>query len=693
MDRLQTHTFSQASEGDIASARSSLLIAAQSGDPSGLIVAERMFADLSTSASLCGSSAIADLLEECRRRVASVVETGSVDPTSVYQVLDAVTQVEAALLDEHLDGGDFASDVDELVDLSFGERVSARDEGQIAVEEFEIDDETFEIFRAEADELLATMAENLGALIASPEDSNALWEIRRSAHTFKGAAGIVGLKEASEIAHRMEDLLDKLVEVKRGATPEIIELIDATVKCLNDISSSREFGDNGLELKYDIAMRSVVDTAKQRRTEDLSRSSAASEPAGGTDGTAAMRQTQAPIVRVSLERLDELLRLSSALQINRSALAERLNIDLPTAGGTELEKLSELLSIQREIAVELHEKLKSIRMVRFGMLETRLTRTVHITSLDEGKKAVLEIVDPDVEIDTQVIDALVEPLLHLLKNAVVHGIESPETRRMIGKPEKGTIRIRVETDGTMLALAVTDDGAGISIPKLKERSIAAGITDRSLIEQMPDSEALMLIFDRGLTTADRIDLNAGRGVGMSIVKESVEARGGTVIVESKPQRGTEFTLIIPLRSEGPTAKELVEDTSNPAPTESPLVLVVDDSPSIRRHNVRLIESHRCRVITANDGAEALELLLSGQFEPDLIISDVEMPNLDGWELLEYVKTDENFGHIPVVMVTSLSGEEHLKRADDLGADAFLAKPLTSEALECELARLCQLAIA
>jgi len=163
---------------------------------------------------------------------------------------------------------------------------------------------------------------------------------------------------------------------------------------------------------------------------------------------------------------------------------------------------------------------------------------------------------------------------------------------------------------------------------------------------------------------------------MSIVKESVEARGGSMTVESEQQQGTKFTMRMPVTLASPPASEPEPPVEIP-----PLVLVVDDSQSIRRMTAKIVEDAGLRAITAASGADALELLLNGEWEPDLILSDVEMPVMDGWAFLEYVKTDENFGHIPVVMVTSLDAPQFKQKAFGLGASDYLVKPFSSAELE------------
>lgn len=685
MDRENLQTFLTTAEGDLASVRNRLIIVAQTADASELVGLRRNLARLETSAIANEMTAVAQLCSTAGASLDNLSTMKIVSPEAVYAVLDVVGQIEAAIWRVPMQSDEFLTDIAEFIDASFEEfmpRKAGIAEPAWEAEEFDIDEETLDIFRCEAEELLASITNNLRTLATAPGDQNALWDIRRNAHTFKGAAGIVGLKKASAIAHRMEDLLDRVVETRSEAAPQVIDLLDTWAIRLSSIVAEKDFGQNldYLEKQYSDVMSSLsvgADGETPASGDGLPHSAA--PPRADT-----IKSTTTPIVRVSLERLDDLIKMSRSLLINRSAIAERFGV---FKGGTGFDveafaKLEVLLDAQRYLTDEIQAQLLQIRMVKFGTLETRLSRAVNVTCQDEGKRAVVEIVNGDVEIDTQIIDALIEPLLHLLKNAVVHGIELPETRRLIGKPEKGNISIRLEADMDSIIMSVTDDGGGISVPKLKERAIANKIIDEEAGAAMTDHDAMQLIFDRGLTTAEKIDLNAGRGVGMSIVKESVESRGGTVLIESESQRGTSFTILMPLAStrHEQTVTSSLRTAEQTADSPPPVVLVVDDSASIRRQTSSLIESAGLRAITANNGAEALELLLSGDWEPDLILSDVEMPQIDGWDFLEYVKSDKNFGHIPVVMVTSLNAEAHRLRAINLGAADYLIKPLDQKNL-------------
>ena len=675
MARDNTHSFIQTAGDSLASIRSSLLIAAQTCEIPNFSSARGSLARLETEATENSMPTVAGLAVECGNSLSVLQANEFASPETVYAALDLIALIEAELFQAPLRSDDFLLDIAGFVDDSFRSMSPPAATAQPAEprEEFEIDEETLDVFRSEADELLTNMAGSLSALQTSPTDQGAIWEIRRCAHTFKGAAGIVGLKDACRIAHQMEDLLDRLVETRFEAGPRILDFLQRAVARLDAAILSKASDEGDLEKSYKQAMSLLEFDASNVQT--VRSTPADTGIKSQSDVPVRDLTASTPIVRVSLERLDELIRIAGQLVASRTTLfGELSHFDHSVNDGPRIEAL---LETHQNLTDEMHAKLLRIRMVKFGTLETRLNRAVHATCLDEKKKAVIEIANGDVEIDTQIIDALIEPLLHLLKNAVVHGIEMPETRRLIGKHEQGKIEVCVKADNEFLTLSVIDDGGGISLPKLKSKARATGIISADEAVRMDDQAVTELIFARGLTTADKLDLNAGRGVGMSIVKQCVESRGGTLTVESQPQLGTSFTIRMPnsvAKSVEPAARPSALLPSVVTETLPPLVLIVDDSSSIRRRTAKFVEDTGYRVITARDGAEALELLLSGVWEPDLIISDVEMPQIDGWAFLEYVKTDANFGHIPVVIATSLEADSHRQRAYDLGASDYLIKP-------------------
>jgi len=661
MDRENYQKLIDAAERELAAVRGSLLIAAQSVEKPDLTAVARGLDALCNAAG--GAVEISTLIDDCRTALDAI----DGQPDTIYRALDRVSAIEAAILDIPLSSGEFLNDIESLIDASFGSIETAETESCASVETFEIDEETLEIFTAEARGLLAGIGGCLGRLSSSPGDQNVVWKIRRSVHTLKGTAGIVGLGEACRIAHRMEDLLDRMVDIGGEVSPAVLDLLSSTTSALELIVAGQTFNDStGLDDRYARLMSSIVSTRPESSPQSVSGSPSVNSEVE--------KNLPAPIVRISLDRLDELIKLSLSLLINRSALAEAVE-------SGDVSKLHTILGAQHTLTNEIHSQLQRIRMVKFATLETRLGRAVTGTCVDENKKAMVDIKGGETEIDTQLLDVLIEPLLHLLKNAVVHGIEPPATRRLIGKPERGKVSISVEATRNAVTISVADDGAGISTLRLRQKAIESGVLSEDQANVLTESETTDLIFHRGLTTASKLDLNAGRGVGMSIVKESIESRGGTITIDSESQRGTTFTIQSPLVV---PSREKSETRPSNGVEANALVLVVDDSDSVRRHNARLVEDANLRVITASDGSEALELLLSGTVEPDLILSDVEMPQIDGWTLLEYLKMDDNLGHIPVVMVTSLDSDRHRQRAIDLGASDYIVKPLTAENFEAAM---------
>src|SRR5690606_36382718 len=223
-----------------------------------------------------------------------------------------------------------------------------------------------------------------------------------------------------------------------------------------------------------------------------------------------------PIVRVSLERLDDLIQLATKLASNNEMLETALAELRDSRSEADSDRISEILFNAHEITGALVDNLRRVRMQRFGTLETRLNRADHVTCEEEGKFAALTIENGDVEIDTLLIDALVEPLLHLLRNSVVHGIEPPDQRLLLGKREKGSIVVKLRAADGLVLISIEDDGRGIVAETLKQRAVKSGLLSYEDAAKLSDVEARQLIFAQGLTAAEKINLNAGRGVGMSI---------------------------------------------------------------------------------------------------------------------------------------------------------------------------------
>ncbi len=502
----------------------------------------------------------------------------------------------------------------------------------------------------------------------------------------------------------------------------------------------------------------------------------------------------------------ELDRYSAIQQFSR-ALAETSG-DVGSIQGL-LESLARdaqnLLAQQARVITELQNSLMRTRMVPFQRHVQRLTRLVRQAASDTGKRAELIVQGAAAELDRQSLERMVPPLEHMLRNAIVHGIERPERRVELGKPMTGRITISLTRDGAEVIIVVTDDGAGIDVKLIREKAIALGLADPQA--KLTDEEAMQLILEPGFSTAGRVTQSAGRGVGMDVVATEVKKLGGGLFIESKVGEGSRFTIRLPftlaisqalivrvseeiyalplatvegvvrlprnivarhLAKEAPPfeyggqkfrfqqlgtfvgmgatllpetdvsmsvvlvkagehstalvtdeligSREIVVKSLGPQisairgiagatilgdgkivvildmgslvrsewrsrASDTPLLdqrdrrtfaMVIDDSITVRRVTQRLLERNGMKVLTAKDGVEAMSLLQDNL--PEIILLDIEMPRMDGYEVAAHVRGDPRLKHIPIVMITSRTSEKHRARAIELGVNAYLGKP-------------------
>jgi chemosensory pili system protein ChpA (sensor histidine kinase/response regulator) len=793
-----------------------------------------------------------------------------------------------------------------------------------------------EIFALEAQDHLRNLSSLLPALEGQPDNKEFLQDIRRSAHTIKGSAAMVGLPSITQLAHRMEDLLDQMYEGSRAVTPEIIRLLFASTDTLEDMVTGQENAEavGGLYVRYDELLGPVTEEAAvaapaapeaaatplaaeilvpatrdraPRRAEPKARPAKVAASRDAEVATLADLRKLAQFVRFPIERLDELVKLLGELVITRTFLEQRMtdlvrqvaelehssdrlrrvsarletqyeaialigggggrpapagnghgkgngngyppSLTSQTHGFDDLEfdrytefhiltrSLSETtndiqtvagelggvigdfdsyLNRQARLSSEVEDKLMRSRMVPMSALASRLQRTVRSVANQQGKQVELVLEGESTELDKTVLEEMADPLLHLIRNSVDHGIESPDLRLAIGKPAHGVIRLRADYVGSQVVIQISDDGAGIDTESLRSTAVERGFITNADAAKMPDSELFALLYLPGFSTAQQISEVSGRGVGLDIVRANVHKLKGTLALESQAGHGTTFTIRLPmtmavmrailvkthqetfaiplgavrqiirldqdemervgmepvvrvggqvypvyslgqvlglkqpadeavtrrpilildvgsrqvavlvdhvlggreivlktlgnhlrrvsnlmgatLMGDGSVVlildpvelvREAVESraSSRPArtakaaaPRDSLSVLVVDDSPSVRRVLTNLIKNAGWKPVTAKDGLDALETLHHSANAPDLILLDVEMPRMDGYELLATLRSQEAYQSIPVVMVTSRAGDKHRRKALDLGASGYVIKPYQDEAM-------------
>ncbi|HHY90921.1 MAG TPA: chemotaxis protein CheA, partial [Clostridiales bacterium] len=245
-------------------------------------------------------------------------------------------------------------------------------------------------------------------------------------------------------------------------------------------------------------------------------------------------------VRVDIERLDALMNLVSELIITRSRLADIDNFDKRHSN------MNEAIEYLERITTNLHDAVMKVRMVPIERVFNRFPRMVRDLAKELGKEIVLDMSGEETEVDRTVIDEIGDPLIHLIRNSIDHGIEDPETRKKLGKPESGTVRLTSYPDGNNVVIEVEDDGRGIDIDKVKAKAVQKGLLSEEQAANLDEREAIHLLFQPGFSTADKVSELSGRGVGLDVVKTKIESLGGVVEVKTSPGKGSIFTIRLPL---------------------------------------------------------------------------------------------------------------------------------------------------
>jgi len=635
------------------------------------------------------------------------------------------------------------------------------------------------LFAQEADVRLAELGRLLLRLETDSADGELVRSVYRELHTLKGSAAVAGLSDVSQVAHQLEELME---EVRAGRRTVDAELIDTLLRGADELAEAIS-GAYGAQAPP--PLRSLE-------------SAVPAERANGTTPARASMEGRNGVIMVPVERLEELTRLvgetaSAHLRIGRM-LKDRFNLDPATV--PEFNELARTIN-------DLHDRTVRTQMVPVSTVTDQLHRAVRDLALAQGKEIRWETVGADTELDRGVLHRLSDSLLHLVRNAVAHGIETPTEREQAGKPRQATLRLHAMQLGSDVILTVTDDGRGIDTVGVERAADRLGIDTDGLT----DEELMDLTFRPGLSTARTVSDLSGRGVGLDVVRSSVEAAHGRVEVRTHDGGGTEFRIIVPITvavlrcliveacgqsyalpfhrvlltqaratagvahaegrevvvvdghpvplsalgdalgvaadepPQGPLvvladaarrhaftidrlvgqrdvvikalsplvphlpavagasveadgsilvvldppgliqrARQLLRTggpgARTPAPGEQRSVLVVDDALIVRELQRGILERAGFAVRVATDGQHALTQL--AEERPDLVVTDIEMPRMDGFELTEAIRAHPTLANIPVLIVSSRSSEADRQRGLDAGADGYIIKSAFDE---------------
>jgi two-component system chemotaxis sensor kinase CheA len=405
-------------------------------------------------------------------------------------------------------------------------------------------DALIQTFKAEAEENLGRMEESLVALEGSPADHELLHTIFRVAHTLKGNAAALGFTGLTEFAHRLEDCLDRLQKGTTQAGTGLITTLLKSVDAMRDLLSSSLAGNVEMqavhqELLHVLAEESGVIPRPAPAAEPARPAAAVRNSPGRRKEDVTEWSERTRTLRVDIDKLDRMLNLTGEIAIARGRIRQML-AELTGASGEET------LEVQRDsdrLFLDLQELVMKIRMVPIGPTFRQHNRTVRDLATSSGKQARLEIEGEEVEVDTTVVNLIRDPLTHMLRNALDHGLESPEKRLAAGKDPCGLIRLKAFHDTGNIVIQISDDGAGLNRTRILEHARNRGLITKA---ELSDTEIFRLIFEPGFSTAEKVTDVSGRGVGMDVVRRNIEALRGTVTVDSKEGAGTTITIRLPL---------------------------------------------------------------------------------------------------------------------------------------------------
>jgi two-component system, chemotaxis family, sensor kinase CheA len=386
-------------------------------------------------------------------------------------------------------------------------------------------------FVAECREMLEALGGEIVAWEAQPDDRARLDSIFRFVHTVKGNCGFFDFPRLEALSHAAEDALADVRAGRRVADPALVSAVLAIIDRIGEMIGCIEAGED-MPAGDDSSLIDALAPGAEGPATPIA--AALTEAKSGTAATAPRT------IRLSVELLDRVMSGVSDMVLARNELARRLR-ETPTDVTVDgaFERLSGIIA-------EMRDAITRTRMQRIENLFVALPRMVRDLSAELGKQVLVDIDGGDVELDREMIEMIRDPLTHIIRNSVDHGIETPAERIKAGKREIGLLSVSARQSGNQILIDIVDDGRGIDGKRLVEKAIASGTLDKAAAASLAPREQLALIFEAGLSTAREVTAISGRGVGMDVVRSNVERIGGIVEVDSKPGEGTRMTLRVPL---------------------------------------------------------------------------------------------------------------------------------------------------
>ena len=673
-------------------------------------------------------------------------------------------------------------------------------------------------FVEEAADHLPRLREGINALEQGNADREQINELFRAAHTLKGSSRMLKLVPITALAHSTEELLSALREGTLTITSEMTSLLNQAVDELTDFVGRLAEGATGEELPAaDAALCSALENAAHGQLPTQPSSPVPVAPAAApTSPSTPVSESELRLsdtVRVRLNRLDDVIRLMGEVLSGHHHLhslvdqARELSATLPADQQSPFQafhrELKDSVLTHDSLMSDLHDRALQMRMLPLSVVLDPFAQMSRELAQSLGKQVDCRVRGSEIELDRQMIDRLSDPLIHLLRNALDHGLEPPAERQAAGKPPRGQLVIEARQDAGWVVIEMHDDGAGIALDAVRQKALAKQLVSEEQLKALSEQETLELIFLPGFSTKSMITDFSGRGVGMDVVKRTVvDELNGDLQLASVSGRGTRFTLRLPLSLAmmrvllvnvggvtlgvtAPYVSELVEcstdafiDTAGqrtlilrnefvpvvslaqllklpsttssnesslllvvhqrhqklaliidsliderdmvikplpvhlrhlplvsgmvsmgrnalvsllhvpalleatrrsvlhpsverPSSTSAQRILVVDDSLNTREIEKDVLEAWGYHVTLAENGRDGLAKALAEPF--DAVLTDVEMPVMDGFALTARLRENEDYRHRPIIIITSREKEADRRRGIEVGADAYIVK--------------------
>ena len=425
-------------------------------------------------------------------------------------------------------------------------------------DEFEVDmfgeemEELVDSFTIETEEILETVDQDLIELEHNPDDEETLNSIFRGLHTIKGTSSFLGLDLITKLSHNAEDVLNDLRKKVLTVNSEIMDvLLDAVdfLKVLMDDVRNKELVDRDIVPLVTQLMAFRGDSSPDNQSNENKGVSKSTEQKKNKDIVKknSSKSVVDATIRVDVERLDSLMNLVSELVLRRNSLMQITNkLDKEAEDSEYMEELTSTAGHISYLTTELQFSVMQTRMLPIGKVFNKFSRIVRDLSRDFNKKIELTIEGAETELDKSLIEEINDPLVHLIRNAVDHGIETPEKRIAAGKDEVGKVKLYATQEGNNIIIGIEDDGNGLDANKLKAAAVKKGVITKAEAERMTEKEAFNIIFAPGFSTAEKVTNVSGRGVGMDVVKTNIAKLNGMIDIQSVLGEGTKIVIKLPL---------------------------------------------------------------------------------------------------------------------------------------------------